>query len=223
MQSFSQETKEVTIRPGQNAAEAFPIKDKYRFPDFQDGFLITPEGKKSQPLKLNFNIFSGLPQFIDKKGDTLFIDEYVAKYVQIKTTTYLHNSTRNYYELILNTEPIKLAIDREWRIARIETLYQDPRSGQETKSLSRDSKNAIYSPKLGRMVQNENTVFKRDSSYFFIDGRGKDYKANESNLMRLFPDHKKQIDERVRQDSIDFKKEEDLRKLLLFCLSLTSR
>ena len=218
--SFCQKPREVTIRPGQTASSAFPIKDKYRYPNFHDGFLITPEGKKSQPLKLNFNVFSGLPQFINEKGDTLFLDEHIAKYVQIKETTYLHNSSKDYYELILNTVPIRLAIEREWRIARVETVYDGSRGGKESISFSRDTQNAVYSPTLGRMVRNENTVFERDSSYFFIDAKEKIYKANESNLLRLFADHKKQINDRLSQESIDFKKEEELKKLFQFCLSL---
>jgi hypothetical protein len=218
--SLAQKGKEVTMGPDQEPSKDFPINDRYRFPDFHNGFVITHEGKRSQPLKLNFNLFSGLPQLIDENGDTLFLDEQVAKYIQIKTTTYQHNSSKGYHELILNTEPVKLGIQRVWKIDRIETMYLDPTTGHQTKSLTRDAGNTTYSPRLHRQVRNETRIYARDSSYYFIDVKGRDYKANKSNLLRLFSDHKEKIDEHLKQEPIDFKNEEDLKKVLQFCLAL---
>jgi hypothetical protein len=219
--SFGQGPREVTIKPGKDPAKSFPVKDKFRFTAFQDGYLITPQGKKSQPLLLNFNIFSGLPQFIDKKGDTLFLDKDLAQYVQIGSTQYVNHFTKDYYEIVLNSTPVKLAIEREWKISRVETVYMD--HGRETTSLTRDKSNMIYSPTLSRMVRNENTVYEMDSSYFLVDAKGKVFKASESNAKRLFPHDKKQIEDFLRQEPVNFRKEQDLLRLVQFCNSQATK
>ncbi len=212
---FSQRIREVSVGPLQDAQKVFKPNDRYRFQDFKEGYLITPAGKRSQSFKLNFNLFSGLPQFIDKKGDTLFLDDQIARYVHMKETTYLNGFSKHYYEIILNAMPVKLAIQREWRLARVETEFTD-RSGEKAINISRDGKNQIYSPSLGRMVRNENKVYQRDSTYFFVDKNERIYKANENNFTRLFTDHKKKIENYLKEESIDFKKEEDLTKIFGF-------
>ncbi len=212
---FSQQVREVSVGPLQDAQKVFKPNDRYRFQDFKEGYLITPAEKRSQALKLNFNLFSGLPQFIDKKGDTLFLDDEIARYVQMKETTYLNGFSKHYYEVILNAMPVRLAIQREWRLTRVETEFTD-RSGAKAINISRDGKNQIYSPSLGRMVRNENKVYQRDSTYFFVDKNERIYKANENNFTRLFSVHKKQIEGYLKKESIDFKKEEDLIKIFAF-------
>lgn len=216
---FSQSIKEVSVGPLQDAQKVFKPNDRYRFQNFKDGYLITPTGKRSQALTLNFNLFSGLPQFIDKKGDTLFLDDQIARYVQMKETTYLNGFSKHYYEIILNAIPVRLAIQREWRLIRVETEFVD-RSGAKAINISRDGKNQVYSPSLGRMVRNENKVYQRDSTYFFIDKNERIYKANENNFARLFSVHKKQIESYIKQESIDFKKEGDIAKVFAFVSSL---
>ena len=221
--SFSQKPKEVTIKPGENPGEAFPIKDKYRFREFQDGYIITPEGKRTKPMTLNFNLFSELPQFINEKGDTLFVDEHIVKYVNIKGTLYLRNSSKKYYEIILNSNPVKIATTKYWKMTRIDTPYDHPEGGTETMSISRDMSNQVYSTKHARMIRNEYTVYRRDSSYFFITDKGKVYKATEANLVKLFPDGKKKISEYVSHNHTDFDLEDDLKALFERCINTLSK
>ena len=57
---FSQTPKQVTIRPNVDPTIAFPLKEKYRFPEFRSGFLITIDDKKSLSLKFNFVSKRGL-------------------------------------------------------------------------------------------------------------------------------------------------------------------
>ena len=221
--SWAQKVREVTCKPGQDFAKAFSAKDKYKYPEFQDGYVVTPQGKRSQRLKLNFNEFSALPQFVNEKGDTLFLDKGLAEYVQIKETTYYHPSSNDYYEIIKTSPMVKLAIVREWRITRVETLVEHPKSGKLTKSMSRDKGNLIYSKEYGRYVRNEHVIFARESVYYFIDAIGKVQKANKNGIAKLLSQHEAAIDKYVEMERIDFKKEEDLTKLFEFCKQVQSR
>ncbi len=220
---LSQKTREISVGPEQTAAEAFKARDKYRFEDFQDGYLITRQKKKSQALKLNFNFLIGLPQFINTKGDTMTADPKNADLAYIGKTMFIWNAPeKSYYELLMYHEDIKLAIQRTWKFARTETVYDDPRKGKSI-NMTRDPGNMVYSKKLSRMIRNENTVFRRDSSYVYIDGKDETFKANKSNLQKLFPGQKQQIDKYIDDTDVNFKKEEDLKMLFQFCISLAAK
>lgn len=221
--SFSQKPKEVVIKPGDNPGDTFPIKDKYRFQEFQDGYIITPEGKRTRTMRLNFNLFSELPQFIDERGDTLFVDEHIVKYVNIKGTLYMRTSSKKYYEIIFNSNAVKLATTKYWKMTRIDTPYDHPEGGTETMSISRDMSNQVYSNKHAKMIRNEYTVYRKDSMYYFITDKAKVYKATEANLTKLFPGGKKKISEHVSQNRTDFDKEEDLRLLFEGCINTPSK
>jgi len=218
--SRAQKVREVTIFPGQDHAKSFPAKDRYKYPEFQDGYVITPDGKRSQRLKLNFDEVAKLPQFINEKRDSLYLDKDLAEYVQIKSTTYFH--AKDYYEIIETSPTIKMAIVRSWRLARIETPYESPRDGQKTKTIARSGSNVIYSPSRGKMVPNENTVYARDSTYYFIDAKGKVQKANRKGIVKLWPAHEAVIESFVEKEQIDFDKEDDLSKLFDFFLQMQS-
>jgi hypothetical protein len=215
---LSQKPKEITVGPGENPGEVFPIKDKYRFENFVAGYIVTPEGKRTKPMKLNFNLFSELPQFIDEKGDTLFVDGHIVKEIYIGNTKYVHNSSKEYYEILANSPSVNLAALKFWKINRVETSYEHPVGGGKTTGVSRTPGSQVYSEIHGRMIRDEYTVYRKDSMYYFINTKGKLFKANEDNLLKLFPDRKQQVIDCIKSNSIDLKNENDLKTLFEKCL-----
>jgi uncharacterized pyridoxamine 5'-phosphate oxidase family protein len=63
-------------------------------------------------------------------------------------------------------------------------------------------------------------VLSKEKLYFFIDQNNRFYKANKSNLLKIFVKNKKTIESYIRDESIDFDNEESLKKILLFCSQL---
>ena len=62
------------VKAGERPASVIPLKAQYQYQDFRNGILFFPKGKKSEILSLNFNILYSEIQFIDTKGDTVFLD-----------------------------------------------------------------------------------------------------------------------------------------------------
>jgi hypothetical protein len=207
----SQSTEnEVSIGPGLDASKAFPIEAKYRFPKFQSGYLITFEGKRSQNLLLNFNLFSEVPQFIDAKGDTLFLDEHLAEFVHIEEKTY-YNRGGSYYEIISATGPITLAVKRKWRVVRIISNNAVGERVGDAQVNTQERRGAlIFSPALGKMVRNENTVYELGLAYFLVDKNKTVQKANKSGFMKIVRDKKSKLEAFIETERIDFDKEKDL-------------
>jgi hypothetical protein len=219
LKHFCQTHKQVMIRPGESPRIAFPLKEKYRFPEFRSGFLITIDNKKSQNLNFNFNLFWQKPEFIDAKGDTLFIDDLAIKYVQIRDVTYYHEFPKAYYEFVLKTEVATLAVQREWKFIRHDAITNNGYG--ETTGISRSQSSTIRTSS-GRTYANEASVFEKDSSYFFIDAKNRIYKASATNAMKLFSDYKNEINNFLKQNEINFKNETDLRKLFDFIIPLAA-
>jgi hypothetical protein len=219
LRHFSQTRKQVTIRPGVGSTLAFPLKEKYRFSEFRNGFLITIDDKKSQSLKFNFNLFLQAPEFIDVKGDTLFMDDQAIKYVQMREVTYYHEFPKAYYEFLLKTEAVTLAIQREWKFIRYDAVTNNGYG--ETIGIARSQSSTIRTSS-GRTYANEASVFEKDSSYFFIDIKNRIYKASAANTIKLFSDYKSEINNFLKQNEINFKNETDLRKLFDFIIPLAA-
>jgi hypothetical protein len=216
--SFGQNANEAVVPP---ITGKFPTDKKYRKPAFENGYLITVLDKRSQNFRLNFDLDAGQPQFINEKGDTLYVDKHLAKYVRINELMYFHDFSDNEYYEILNNSPIKLAIQRKWRLARYQpvVVQQAKDAGIIVGGTQNTRSNTVYSPVFSKMVRNENTIFKRDSSYFFIDNRNNVHKVNERNLLKIFEKDKSRVNDYLQKESIDFKKEEDLKKVLQFAIS----
>jgi hypothetical protein len=218
--ALGQKENEVVVGPGKKPSKVFPAEKLYRLPEFQNGYVVTYDGKRSQQLKLNFDLLEGLPLFINEKSDTLFLDEHLAEYVQFGGITYFHETGRNYYELISHAGGVKLGIVKGWRIARIQKLTQEHRVGSGVVDTGRDGANLIYSPDLQRMVRNENTVYERDSSFYFVKPKSGIYKATRKGIVRLFTNQKSKIEDYIDQKSISFDNRQALIELLQFCNNL---
>ena len=216
----AQERDEVVVGPDQS----FPLREKYRFPEFKSGFIVTRDGKRSRPLKLNYNIFSGAAQFLDEKGDTLFIDEHLAKYVQIDDVTFIHEFSKGYFELVLKTEPVRLAKPTQWKRTRVETIFNDAGrgGGPDQSAFTRSHKNTIYSEKAGGHVRNENVVYLKQTFYHFVDEEDRILQANEMNLIRLFPEQKEQLKDWINTREVRFDDETSLKELFAFFIPLVN-
>ena len=122
---------------------------------------------------------------------------------------------------MLKTQPLRLAIGREWRRTRVETIVDD--EGRGITTFSRRHSNTVYSEKLGRYVRNESIVFQRDSTYYVVDNKDRILKANETNVVKLFPAYKNEIHEWISEKNISFNNESNLRQLFEFLIPLVSQ
>jgi hypothetical protein len=70
---FSQKIKYYTIQPGENILETIPKADVYEYSQFEKGFVYFRSGAKSTS-QMNYNFIYEEFFFIDKKGDTLTLN-----------------------------------------------------------------------------------------------------------------------------------------------------
>lgn len=217
---YSQSPNTILVKAGEDFSKVIPLNERYRYTEFHDGLLHYPQGKKSSVLKLNYNLVFGAVQFLDDKGDTLFIaeDSNIFKYVQIQRDLYYHDFRDGYFEILTRNAPVKLIAQLKWKVVRKEIVVEN---GYGTSaSVSNTEYSSRRSSDINNFVQNENTLFGKDLSYFLLGKKEKIYKANKNGFLKIFYDHKQKINLYIKEQNIDFLKEEDLKKLLEFCNNL---
>lgn len=210
----------ILVKAGEDASKVIPQKEQLRYPQFLPGRLIYPQNKKSEVLRLNYNQLHGAMQFIDQKGDTLFIaeDSNIFKYVQIGNDLFFHDFRQGYFEMVTREGNINLLSQFRWKIIRKEVVVDN---GYGTSaSVGGTEYSSRRSGDINNFVQNENTLFGKEWAYFLLGNKEKLYKATKSTFLKLFSDNKQEIQLYLKEQEIDFDKEADLRKLLEFCLSL---
>lgn len=217
----SVDAQSIMVNAGDDVSKVIPRKEQLRYPEFRDGQCVYPQGKRSEVLKLNYNMLVGAMQFIDPKGDTLFIaeDSNIFRYVQIQRDLYYHDYIQGYFEILTREAPIKLLSQLNWRIVRKESVvnngYGNSSSVSTTEYSSRRSD-------INTLVQNENSLFTKEQRFFLLGKKDKLYKATKSGFIKVFSDYKKEIKLHFDEREIDFQSEEDLRRLLEYCNTLAA-
>lgn len=215
--AFSQS---VLVKAGQDYTKAIPRSDRYRYKDFMNGQLHYPQGKKSQVLRLNYNIIFAAVQFIDSNGDTLFIaeDSNIFKYVSINNDLFFHDFQFGYFEILTREPQIKLMSQVKWNIARKDVMIENGYGS--SLSLSNSDYSTIRVSGANNFIQNENTLFEKEDAYFLLDRKQRIHKATKSSFIKIFQDYKGEIQSFLKDNDIDFSDKDDLRTLLEFCNAL---
>jgi hypothetical protein len=209
--SVAQKAPKVVVEPGQNASWVFPDSIEFYFPQFQEGFAITPDNKKTESMKMNFNFLFKAPQFINEKGDTLILGNKFARIVQIQAATFFHDRDK-YYELLSRSPAVELAVFREWRVYRRESGEVDPMIGTPVR------RTRTYDVSGTSAVRSDRLTFMPDSAFHFIQRSERLLPATRKSLLKLFPKQKDDIDAFLKAQDIDFDNRTDLLKALEFCL-----
>jgi len=213
------DAQSIMVNAGDDVSKVIPRKEQLRYPEFQDGMCVYPQGKRSGVLKLNYNMLVGAMEFIDPKGDTLFIaeDSNIFRYVQIQRDLYYHDYIQGYFEILTRDASIKLLSQLNWRIVRKESVVNNGYGNSSSVS------NTEYSARrsdINTLVQNENSLFTKEQRFFLLGKKDKIYKATKSGFIKVFSEHKKEIRLYFDEEDIDFLNEEDLRRVLEYCNTL---
>lgn len=180
-----------------------PFSEKYSFKEFLDGNLIFKSGNKSQVVKMNYHQLYGEMQFLDKKGDTLFVaDNDSIAFVRFEKALYLHITGNGYFKIMSGNHYIKLCSQQKLELNK---GYNNP--GNIT----------VHGPADYLVISSK--------EYFYLVDKEVKYEANKAGFQKAFPKHKQQIKVYLKkmarqQTPIKFYKEDDLVSLFKFCASL---
>lgn len=212
---YAQDPEIVRIKAGQDPATSYSQNGFYMFPYFSEGVAVFKKGEKIT-ARFNYHILNDEIQFISLNGDTLALaDPFSIKYITIDSSLFYYSE--GYLEVILINENIMLA-----RKLKLNTTTEKIGAyGQTSPSGSIRTPNRVIMGNTGKdLTINQDLIIQKEYTYFWLDKYTTVLKANKSNLLKLLaPDKKSSIEEYLKKNKIDFRKESDLKKLLQFSLA----
>ncbi|OJV18097.1 MAG: hypothetical protein BGO21_14380 [Dyadobacter sp. 50-39] len=218
--THSQDRKVFKVKAGEYPDHVIPYADRYQFPQFTAGKAEFVDGRSSQ-ARLNYNYIGGHVLFVGPRMDTLeIIDKGLLKNITIGEKSYRFDKQFGYSEVIGTYR--RASLGKREVLARIGTEKGGPYGISYTASSvttyrSYSSDQAATTKKLNA---NAEGLFSYRKAYFLIDNNNRFYIPGAGSVKKLYPAYKKQIDQYLRENPVDFGKEQDLARLLAYCDTL---
>ncbi|GAB3916257.1 hypothetical protein [Larkinella terrae] len=216
---LAQSTEVIRVKGGIGGEKAVPFTARYRYEQFRSGKVMYLNGTVAT-ARFNYNILLGEMQFIDSRGDTLALaDEPVVRLVGVGDDVFLHDRKKGYLEIIADYSTVKLVTRQGLKMARTERMGgydQSNGTGAITTYQSYSSGNMSVS----QLERKGDLVLIKGRDYFMIDRNNRSFSATKSNLLKVFGKHRPLVTDYLVRESIDFKREDDLKKLLRYCSEL---
>lgn len=217
---YSQQSKTFKVKAGEYLEKVIPYADRYQFPQFTMGKAEFVGGRTSQ-ARFNYNFIGGHLLFVDAKMDTLeIIDKDILKNVTVGDKSYRFDKHFGYGEVI--GAFTRASLGKREVLARIGTEKGGPYGISYTASsvTTYRSYSSDQSATTKKLTPNAEGVFSYRTAYYLIDANNRFYIPNSGSIKKLYPAHKKQISQYLKEKPVDFGKEKDLLRLLAHCDSL---
>jgi hypothetical protein len=204
---------EIFIPAGAVASEVLTPDKIYQHPQFVLGKVLYRNGTETEAL-LNYNYLSGDIQFIGPRNDTLVIaKEQLAdiKTIMINGHTYFYQ--QSYLEQVWENPLGKLLKRQMYLVVNRQKIgaYGQPTSLSAIFSYSNviDRSGGVSQ----KLKVNENITLSLQTEYFIGDKNDNFLPATKKDIMRMYSSKKRQIEDYLKQNKVDFKNLEDLTKL----------
>ena len=214
----AQVTEKITVKAGEDISTVLSSHGLYRFPSFMNGTVVFRD-KSNAAGRMNFNIFLNEIQFIKPGGDTLSIaNPETIDSVVIDTSSFYYD--KGYLQVLLNYNAVRLAMRQriEFRPVKV-GAFGNQSPGTSIENYGRVSTTPYINN--NQLTLNEDIVVIKETSYFLIYKKYISIPARRAGFLEIFPDQRKKIEDFILANKTDFKKVNDLKQLLLFCLQQT--
>ena len=209
----AQDSLTIFIPAGKSISDVAKPEKLYRYPDFRNGKVFFRDGTITS-AKLNYNYLNGEVEFISGKDTLAIVKEQVLNLRDIEIDTAKFYYSGGYLEQVANIDNRKILKKQEYKVSKREKIggYEQPSSTTAIESYSSitDSHGMMNT----KLIVRENITLVRPPQYFIGDQYNTFLPANKKNFLRLYQKNKAQIERYFRSNDVDFKKLEDLKKLL---------
>jgi hypothetical protein len=216
----SQKTESITVKAGEDLSAVLSSHGLYKFPSFIIGTVLFKDGTTTN-ARLNFNVFMNQIQFIGDNGDTLIIDKpELTDSIKLDSTVFYYQ--KGYYEIIADHKNAKLARQQKINFESV----KNGAYGRESPGASIETYGRIGTPfttTTNVLILNEDIIVKRETLYILTYKKYRTTKATLAGFFSAFPDIKNETQTFVETNNINFKQEEDLKKLIQYCADLSSK
>jgi hypothetical protein len=211
---IGQYRKTISVKAGDDVAQAYSPNGFYRFPQFTAASLYNVKRKGQSSMLFNYNLFTDRMQFINNEGDTMdMMNPIRFDSMVIDKTIFYYKLETGFLELIGTAWPIRLLSKTDIKL-KTESIGAYG-SSNTTSSVDR-MKTVMVGTTMYNYKSNENITIKQSVDWYWMGADGHLMKATRRNLSSLLPPEKTRIaDDFIKQHNIKFDREADLIKLLV--------
>jgi len=203
-----------------NLPSYLPMKEKYRYPEFKEGRVFYTTHKQSNIALVNYDLILQNMLMINGTGDTTVMTNFgTIKYVEIEKDLYYQSFGKGYFEIRSNPDD-SVQLVAQWHLKATRWILGETEKPEIVNSQNNFS--FIYVPRNPAFSRQKVTI-SRKPIFFLLRKNGEIQLASKAAFFELFPQRKKAIrnylsnmDAAKRREI--FQREEDLKKLLEFCL-----
>jgi len=187
---------------------------QYLFPEFTDGVVLFKNASRSAG-KLNYNMLVGEMQFLNN-DEVMTFDVGDVSSVTINNRTFYPYKGNEYAEEILSTDVGQLRVRRKGNVA---PYAKKGAYGTSSSTSSITSYSSINSSNQQYNLSIANDVLISVRNFYYLVGENGKYTQimNVKTFTKQFPAYRTQIEAFVKDNNIRFDKEDDLKKLLIYC------
>jgi hypothetical protein len=206
----AQKNELVTVRAGTRVIDYFPLKERYRYPEFTNGQVLFKNGASSTN-KLNYNLLMGEMEFLQAR-DTLSIikKKDIGLIVVAQDTFYYDNG---YLEQIAGG---KFKVVLKEYIKLKEVLSKDSYGTSSSGSASNTFGTLPAEGNFYKLTANKDMVFQKTFEYYFATPSSGFIQFSKKNVIRLFPQKEDAIKAYLKSNKVDFNSRDDLLRLADF-------
>ncbi|MDJ1482533.1 hypothetical protein QNI16_18665 [Cytophagaceae bacterium YF14B1] len=226
----AQTDQKFVVEPGQIPIRIIPFNDQYTFSNFRQGTISFHNGQVVGAL-LNYNRLFGEIQFINSKGDTLsFAQEKLIQQINIDDELFYYDPENGYVNVAIMYLFVKLAEKQLFTLegskgnnGRFSGYFGPTIYGNRGHSLETSEDGTIEANKLFRQETKYTLTFRKRIYYYFVDQNNRIHKASVYAVRKIFSRYRKEINQYLIGNPINFKDPHDLHKLLTFCTQLSDQ
>jgi len=212
---IAQEKQIIEANSGEDLSGKLLSNMRYLFPDFTDGKVFFKKSFLSTG-KLNYNMLIGEMQFLEN-DELMALDAKDISMVNINDRLFFPYKGNEFSEELLSTDACKLRVRRKANVAP----YAKKGAYGTTSSTSAITSYMNVDGGRGQMYNlsvTEDVLVSIRNFYYLVGDNGKYTQiTNAKTFTKQFPAFRTQIETFVKAQQIRFDKEDDLKKLLLFC------
>ena len=201
-----------TVKPGESIDKTLAASIKFHYPAFTQGIVFFRDGTTSYAL-LDYNLLNGEIQFIAPKGDTLAVaNEATTKYITINKDTFFYDKL--FVQLVTGNANAKLAKKETLAIGDIKKIgaYDQATSTSSITTISSVNSNG----RVTNLTEQKEVTLSKKITYYIGDTYNHFLPASKKNIVKLFGQKQRAIEQYLKDNKTAFDKEEDLKSLIVF-------
>ena len=199
--------RNVVVPAGTKIIDNFPPSMRYLYPEFVQGKIVLKNDKSSSCM-VNYNMLQDEIEFLQDNDTLSIVKKKDLKYIIADNDTFIYNSG---YVKFVSGQDLKIYCKDKFYLKEI--LKRDG-MGAVNRSAAIESNSSMGNQTVSYdLAVSEDYVYRREISYYIITSNGSIEQLKKQDILNLFSNHKSNIQKYLKDNKIDFQKQEDVVKL----------